>query len=475
MLASHTGREGDTISSTCTAHKNDFNHAFTMERCRVHLKRFFLARGTILTLISLSLAAMVVASLVPQSFLLSPQGARKWREDYPILAPLTERLGLDHLYTHPVFAALLLLVVISLGCSCLEQFRAAWRRTFASTLTGEGAMVVPASKDIRQVVGVLQRHGYRTLGGGSYLGRRVKHPWGFWGNFLLHGGMLVVIGSSLLIALTQQRGLLHLVAGESFQPGQQWLTTEKGLLAKNFTLDRTIRLDDVGYDFRPGYGVKNVISTLSFLDHGHYRDTRNVGINDIYRDGDLRIYQTVDFGHAFSLEITDPAGNKRAYQLLLAHPTRPERASYEDYPDLLPAGAVLRLKYFADPAKRSFATENPLLVVRVDNQGRQEGQVSLLAGSAGNVGGYQLRLLKVDKWAGLIVVKLYGIGGVFFGFFLLILGGVLHYFTPPREVLVQQGSEGELLVSWRGTKFADFYRDEFDSLEQALTMGESRG
>ena len=439
------------------------------------MKRFFLSRTTILTLICLALGAMLVASFVPQAFLLTPQGAVKWRTDYPSLAPLLERLGLNHVYTHPVFACLLFLVVVSLFFSCIEQFKAARRRTFAGAVSGEGSAELRTAIDAGHVMDRLRRRGYIRVAAGADGTRLVRHPWGYWGNFLLHIGMLVVIASSLLIALTQQRGLLHLAVGESFQPGQPWLTTEKGLLARDFNLDRTVRLDGVSYEFRPGYGVKNVVSSITFLDNGNPVDRRAVGVNDILYYGDLRIYQTVEFGHAFYLEVTGQNGGRVVYQLLLEHPTRPEKASYEDYPDMLNSGGLLRLKYFADAEKRSFSRENPLLVVRVDENGRQLGQLPLSSGGEGTIGGYHFRLIKVDKWAGLIFVKLYGISGVFFGFLIIILGSVLNYFTPPREVIVRKSPDGHLLVSWRAAKFGEFYRDEFECLKKELTMGEANG
>ena len=67
-----------------------------------------------MVLILSALSMMLAGSLVPQSFLLSPAGLAKWRQDHQSFAPLAEKLGLLHIYTHPVFALLLALVVVAI-------------------------------------------------------------------------------------------------------------------------------------------------------------------------------------------------------------------------------------------------------------------------------------------------------------------------------------------------------------------------
>lgn len=93
------------------------------------IKRFFLARSTVLTLIILVLGAVVVGYLFPQRFLLSPAGMDRWALDHPFLATLSRTLALDHVYTSPWFAVLLALFMVSLLFSTWEQFTRALRLT----------------------------------------------------------------------------------------------------------------------------------------------------------------------------------------------------------------------------------------------------------------------------------------------------------------------------------------------------------
>lgn len=441
----------------------------------INPKKILLARTTVLTLIVMTLGVMLVGSFIPQKFLLTPKGAAKWHADYPILAPLAEQLGLQQIYTHPLFAGIIMFASVSLLFSCVEQCRISWRRTFANNLqTGDVSEFASAAGPAK-VTDWLRQRGYIRVASGAGTVRLCRNPWGFWGNALLHVGMLIVIVSSLWIALTQQRGLVHLAVGELFSPGDKWFTTEKGLLADDFRLDRPVRLDGITYEFWPTYGVKNIASMLTFSGSGQMSETRTVEINNILHVEGVRIYQAADFGHAFYLEIVAPAGERKIYQLLIAHQEKPDKPSYEDFPDIFGPGRALRAKYYADADKRSLTRENPLLVLRLDDNGRQLGQLPLITGGAGAIDQYHFRLLKVDRWSGLIFVRLFGISGVFFGFLVIICGSALNYFTPPREVTVRLLPGGDSLVSWRAVKFSEFYQDEFAALNAAFNRGGDDG
>ncbi len=438
-----------------------------------HIPRFFLARNTVLALILLALASMLLASFIPQAFLLGPAGQAKWRADYPRLAPLAEQLGLTHIYTHPVFAIILFLTIISLLFSCREQVRLALRQTFGDAAVTAGQGIV-TSLGVTELTSLLVRHGYRRIGRATTV-RMVRNPWGYWGNVLFHAGMLVVIVSSLWIALIQQRGSINLAEGEVFTPGQEWPTLDLGLLARPFVLDQGVRLDRTDYEFGPSLAVKRVASALTFFDGDTPVASRTVAVNQPLDYRGLRIYQRLEFGHAFYLTVTTPDGRRSVVQLLLAHPDKPDAASYADYPDKLGKNSVLRVKYFADAEKRSLNRENPLLVLRLDESGTERGQVYLTPGKEGTIAGYGFRLEKIGRWSGLTFVKLSGIPGIFVGFFIICLGGVLHYFTPPREVAICSSPEGGARVFWRANRFAEFYREEFESLEAQLSGEKSDG
>jgi len=438
------------------------------------IKRFFLSRITVLCLICLALAAITLAALVPQSFMTSPADMETWQAAHPLLGRWSGSLGLHRVYTHPVFALILAGVAVSLAFSTWEQFVRAWRLSFARREMADGAILRTAlARDL--VTKRLRSQGYLPVGENAGVSYLVRHPWGYWGNGLFHLGMVLVIAASLLVALTQQRGVLQLGEGETHEPTAPWTDEEKGLLARDFTLPCPIRLDRVTYSFWPNHGVKEVASTLTFLPGKNVEDVRSVHINSILTYQGIRIYQGMEFGHAFYLEVEGPGKRKEVFQLMLERQKAPEFPSYNRFRNVLGNDALLRAKYYVDAEKKSFARVDPLLVLRVDQGGRELGQLPLRVGSEGSIGPYRFRMLRFGPWSRLIFVSLSGMPGVFLGFLVICLGGIFHYFTPPREAMVCPCPDGGSEIRWRATRFATFYTDEFAAIRVILEAEERNG
>jgi len=439
----------------------------------VTLKRLLLSRSTVLSLIALLTALIVVAALLPQSFTTSADGMAEWRGAHPALARVAAALGLHRVYTHPAFAGLLAALLLCLGYSTVEQFRTALRRTLPRAAPGGGA-VVDLRASVDAVARALRSRGYLTVRRDGTKRLLVRHPWGYWGNFLFHGGLAIVAAASTLIGVTQQRGVLHLVEGEAHRPGERWVAQENGLLATRLVLPFSVRLDHLEYRFWPTYGLERVTSTLSILRPGERAATVKVGISDPQRVEGLRIYQGVELGHAFRVELHEGSSSE-LLTLLVPHPRTPDTPGVNEFRDVLPGGRLLRAKYLVDAERRSFEVFNPLLFLRVDEAGKSLGEVRLRPGTAGDIGPYRFRLDKVSLWSRLFFVRITGIAGVFAGFFVIALGGVLHYFTPPREAALRETETGGTRMVWRAARFEGFFVDELDGIRAAVTPGGTRG
>ena len=433
------------------------------------LRRLILSRVTILTTIVLALLAMLVGSFIPQAFMLTPSGLLKWRADYPNLAPLAEKLGLTHVYTHPLFALILLAAVITLGFSCYEQLRRTLRLWRDGSGCEAGRQFMGAGS-LTEAGAILRSHGYRQKGE-----RFVRHVLGFWGNTLLHTGMLVVITASLWIALFQQRGMVRLAEGDLFKPGDPWLSSEQGLLAGSFALDDAVRLDRVAYDYWPSHAVKRVASQLAFISRDGTVTDRPVAINSVMLHQGVRVYQGIDFGHAFFVEIRSADGRTSVSQLFIEHQQSPEKAGYADFENFFGPGKTLRVKYFAEVDHSSLQGTNPLLVMRLDEGGREIGQISLTTGATADLAGYRARLVAVRRWSSFIFVNLTGISAIFAGFGIICLGGVLNYFTSPREAWVRETAGGGTEISWHANRFARFYEEEYEELKREMSAKEQYG
>lgn len=429
-------------------------------------KKLFLSRRAVIVFIGLALAAISIGALVPQAFITPASDLAAWRTEHPLLAVWAARFGLHHVFTTPAFAVVLFMSCVSLGLSTAEQCRSAWRRTFASVRDVNTGQAFASPLSIEELARRLQRIGYFRVHCGG-MPRFVRHPWGYWGNALLHLGILVSLLASLCITLTQQQGITHLVEGETQHPGSKWLLSDRGVLGREFSLPDAIRLERVYAQFWPAHGLKALASTVSFPASSNSMESRTVATNSALLHHGLRIYQGTEFGHAFHVEVTYPSGKNDILELLIKHPLSPDRPGYGEFPAALGSNYTLRTKYFVDDEKKSLSREAPLLVIRVDEGGRELGQLPLKVGERGAVGAFRFRLVSVSKWTRLIFVKLIGISGVFFGFFIVVLGGILHYFAAPREILLQPGGVGCRVV-WRAVKFAGFYDDEFALLKREL-------
>lgn len=442
-----------------------------MQSLRKFINRIFLSRSTIIALILAVLAAITTAALIPQHFATSPEAMLKWRESHILLSRLSDTLGLSRIYTHPLFAVILLGFLVSLLLSTWRQFEVAWRsiRTKRGTDAGPDSFDTIASLDVMRRY--LRGHGYLRLSRPGESLRMVRHPWGYGGSALLHLGMCVVIAGALFIALTQQRAVIRLTQGLVQDPAAPVEVEEHGMLVAPLKLPEAVRLDDLLYSFHSdSYGIKSIKSKLAFIDSSWHVAEADVAVNRILRRGGMHYYQALEFGHAFLVECTGPEGPLWKYQLQVKHPFEPGSPSYETFGHMMPEGGAIRVKYVVNREMRNFDVIDPVLTLRIDQHTQEVGRVELKAGEEGTIGPYQFKLHGIAPWSQLIIVRIAGMNIVFLGFMFICLGGLLQYFMPPCEVVISENNEGGHTVRWRATRFAGFYREEYERLRREFCV-----
>jgi hypothetical protein len=448
------------------------------------IKQFLLARKTVLTLILLILAAVVAGYIFPQKFTATEEQFQKWHEAYPFWSQWSGRLGLDHVFTTPWFAALLLIFLVTLTLSTVDQSRFSYRRTFGrgTAPDSEGTRIAASREDI---ISIIRDAGYGLAYHDESSLKFIRHRWGYWGNALLHAGMAVVIFSSLLIVLTEKRGLIHIVEGDTFLPGGPWLLEETGILGGRFILPDAVRLEKSNIEFWETDEVKYQTTVFSFMGSDGKETRHTVGINLNVNNRGLRIYQGRSFGEAFYVSLTDSAGKEFNRVFNLDHPVKRDKASYGNFM-LEGIPYMLKTKYYADAEKRTIDSKDPLLVMRlvqIDQSlggvtgsgegGRFKmdivekekvlGEVSLKTGEKKPFGPYAAELVHVAKWTSLIFTRSIGMAGVFAGFFIIIIGGTLTYFMPPREIHAVREGDG-FNLTFKSMKFRNLYEDEFKKI-----------
>lgn len=431
------------------------------------IKNFIISRKTVIFLIISILSAVVTSFVFPQRFITPPIKMDNWLVAHPYLGSLMNYLGLDHLYTTAWFALIIGLFTLSLAVSCYDQFMVAYGKTFGMPAgTGKAAFDLDRISDER-LDKILRGHGYLSVFRNPELSRFVKNPWGYWGKFLLHGGMVLVIAASLLILLTQKKGTMYLYEGESHATGDKWLVEEKGLLVDSLHLPMTVRLEEVKPEYWENDDLKLLSTKVVFVRSDGKESGHKLAINQTRIFDGLKVYQSPEHGAAFFLEFYDDKGTRQGVILQIPHPQRRDVAGYQDFKfDWLPY--TLKTKYFADSEKRSMDSVSPQLILRLVTGTRIAGELSLKPEETGALGEYKVKLVSVKKWAGIIFVDISGMAGIFAGFFIIILGGGLIYFTPPREIVVRTAESGRLLF-WRATNFVECYEEEIAEIKSSLT------
>ncbi|MBI5055211.1 MAG: cytochrome c biogenesis protein ResB [Nitrospirae bacterium] len=430
------------------------------------IKKYILSRGVVAALIILNITAVAMSTYFPQKFLLGIDKVVKWEEAHPFLRSRYEWYGLDHIFTTVWFGIILSLLFLALLVSTIEQFSGSRKKTFRITPSDSSSMSVSVSRSKAEELIKSFRYSKVTETEGAV--KFIKNPWGHWGNFLLHAGITIVIASSFFIALTQQRGKVNLVEGETFKPDTPWIVQENGLLASDFVLPFSVRLDKTAPVFWDNFRVRQISSDITVIKDNNEASKQSLSVNTMGKYRGVSIYQTLDFGHAFFIELEDKENKIHKMILELIHPESLELASYQDF--ILPGtNSLLQTKYFADAVKKSIEGTNPLLVIRTKDGDNISEQSSLTRGETAYVSGYRVKVLDVRKWTGIIFVDITGMPGIFFGFFIIILGAFAHYFLPPREIILFTHGD-KLSLSWKAVEFAELYSEELGQLKNKLAL-----
>ncbi len=430
------------------------------------LERFFASRKTVLILISLILLSVITGYIFPQRFLVSQFDVNQWKVQNPLLASLYETFGLDHIYTTRWFTALLFLFLASLILSTMDQIIISRRRT-----SGRRAINSKYSfntdTEMQIVEDEVKKAGYMPVFRDEGEVRCVKYPWGYWGNVMLHLGLVLVIVSSLVAALFQQRGAADFVEGEVFEQSSSWQGEETGLLVSSLVLPGDMRFGSIKQEFWENDDLKQLTSEVTFISPDGVEEQYSLAVNRTANHQGVKVYQGTSFGNAFYIDIAESNGSKEGLILAMNRPSDRKVPSYKDFSISNPS-YVLKAKYFADAEKKSMVSGDPLLVLRLVKGEEVIGQLPLKMGEQGSLGPYAVKLVKAAPWTKIIFAKVPGITGIFTGFVIVIIGTMLTYFMSPREFFLQ-GQNGSVKVDWASTRFDVFYIDEFEEMKARLT------
>ena len=353
------------------------------------------------------------------------------------------------------FGVVFLVFVLSLILSTGDQYRIARAKIHASP--GTAGNSEPLAVPVEAFEQHLKLEGYRKLASSEDAVRFGKGAWGYWGNFILHLGMIVTVLSSGLYVATEHRMIVRAVAGVRIDPAAGENAERRGLMSAPLRLPRELVVERIEPTFWDNGQLKTLSSELVFFDDHGGQERVSIGVSDktIYRG--MKVYQQNEVGAVFLIELRDTTHD---FRMALHMPLPPKKGvpAYGNF-DIENGRYKLKAKYVSDIAGRDVLPTNPLLTLRLYEGDTMKEERSFRLNGRGSLGPYTVHLADMRLWTNLLFDGSRGIAGIFTGFFLLLLGGGLGYFVIPREVVLSGTADG-YSTSWRAAKFPDFFREE---------------
>jgi cytochrome c biogenesis protein len=282
-------------------------------------RRLTAMRTAIVLLFLLALAA-VPGSLLPQRSL-SQNNVTQYFADNPTLAPILDRLYLFDVFSSPWFAAVYLLLFVSLiGCvlpRAVEHARAlraapppAPRRLLRLPDSGELSTSLPPAEALDAVEEELRVRRYRVLRRGNELSAEkgyLKET----GNLLFHLSLVALLLGLAGGKLWGYEGSILVTEGQGFcNSFQQYDTYSAGPLVDSGDLSPVcVDLEDFRAEYEPDLTASSFTADLRYGGPGEDGRPTTIGVNDPLRTGGDRIYVT---GHGFSptFAVTRPDGTE---------------------------------------------------------------------------------------------------------------------------------------------------------------------
>ena len=280
-------------------------------------RRLTAMRTAIVLLFMLALAA-VPGSLLPQRSL-SQNNVNQYFTEHPTLAPWLDRLFLFDVFSSPWFAAVYLLLFISLiGCVLprgLEHFRAmraapppAPRNLLRLPDSGTLTTPLPATEALDVVEEELRVRRYRVVRRQGELSAEkgyLKET----GNLLFHLSLVALLLGLAGGKLWGYEGSILVTEGQGFcNSFQQYDTYSSGALVDSGDLSPLcVDLEDFRAEYEENLTAASFTADIRYGAPGEEGEATTIGVNEPLRLDGNRVYTT---GHGFSptFTVTSPDG-----------------------------------------------------------------------------------------------------------------------------------------------------------------------
>ncbi|MFT4289194.1 cytochrome c biogenesis protein ResB [Nocardioides sp.] len=285
-------------------------------------------RTALMLLLLLALAA-IPGSLIPQSGVDSLKTSN-WQEDHPRLTPIYERLDLFDVYSSPWFAAIYILLMVSLIGCIVPRLRVYWRALRAqppatprhlARFTDHASYVVAEEPEVvlDRARSVLKRQRYRLRAGeqDSVSGPSVSAERGYLreaGNLLFHLSIILVLVGFAWGSLFGYKGGVIVPVGPDYgftNVSQQYDDLDPGSLFSESRMDPfSFSIDDFYVDWLDTGMARGFRSELSYCRTCDGSDDKSydLRVNHPLSIGSTEVF-LIGHGYAPIVTIRDGDGN----------------------------------------------------------------------------------------------------------------------------------------------------------------------
>jgi hypothetical protein len=292
----------------------------------------------------------------------------------------------------------------------------------------------------------------------------VKNRIGYWGNLLLHIGLVTAVLFSLVYVVTQHRVLIRLTGQEITRLTPEKVQELRGVFPMQRSLPHSVVLKTLRPRFWANDKLEYLSSELYFTNHPGDEPRRvDIAVSDKSHYGPYLVYQANVYGRTFDLDFVTPQGETHRERLYLPYPPRRDTAGYGEM-DIAGTGLLLKGKFFADRERTSMKLNESPLTLRLYRGKELLGEATLTPeGSTGQLGPLGVRVAQSEWWTDILLDGTRGTSGIFAGFALILAGVLSSYCLVPREIIVRETTDG-IYAQHVARRFAQFYREEFDEI-----------
>lgn len=447
------------------------------------LKEILLSRTTGLILIGSVAALCLIGVIVPQISNSTPSFITNWKENHLFLGAIISKLNFDKMYSSEIFLTVIFLLFITMSFSLWNLFtrirKSSAKQNFnfsEKTFKNYFSFTSQNKNSVENILTGMARNGFtvKNLSQGKYLFR--KYGFSQWGGFILHFGMLIIIAAALYTFLFEKRGFVQIIEGDTFfGQKEKFLSEEKGLLASQFIPDINISLIKFTSQYYSNGNVEFIESSLLINKHSESPKPVSISINHPINNVDgLNIYQSTFFGYTVCL-LLNRNGHEIPTYFSLDHPIELENpfSGISEFPT---TNYIFRMELFPDVSKDSRSLKQPSLHLIIEDKGVTQFKGTVKPGESILLGADKLTFVDIRHWSGLILTENQSVVFIFLGFGLIVLGFILIYIFPKREIyfgVIKNENTLQLSFGGRAVREPHQFEEEFRSFIESIYLKES--